>query len=75
VIRSWQQKAEAADASYRDCIRAIAGDGGGFGRFGRGPSSGFRAAVATCRSILQGAGGSGGPVVPKTTKPLTGPIA
>jgi hypothetical protein len=75
VIKSWQQKSEQANAAYRECIEKLAGSsGGGFGRFRRGPSSGFRAAVATCRTLLQGGGSGSTPVVPKkTTAP--GPIA
>jgi hypothetical protein len=77
VIQKWQQQAEAAQSSYSQCIKNLAGSGrgGGFGRFRSEPSSGFRNALATCRSLIQGGGGggSGGPPVQKKNAP--GPIA
>jgi hypothetical protein len=77
VIKKWQQQAEAAQASYRECVENLGGSGrsGGFGRFHSGPSSGFRSALAACRSLIQGSGGSGGSGPPVTKKNAPGPVA
>lgn len=77
VIKKWQQEAEAAQASYRECIENLGGSGhSGFGRFHSGPSSGFRNALSTCRNLLQGGGAGGGNVGPPVTKKnAPGPIA
>jgi hypothetical protein len=74
VLEQAQQKQQdsrrAAMASYRECIRNMAGNRTrGFGRFRGGPPSGFRDALTICRSLLQG--GDQGPqqtTVPKAVK-------
>jgi hypothetical protein len=73
VLQDAQQKAQdsrrAAMASYRECIRNMAGTTSrGFGRFRGGPPSGFRDALTICRSLLEGGGGGGQQTTPK---PLT----
>ncbi len=77
VIKSWQKKADAAQASFRECMANLGGQRRqGFGRFRGGPSSGFRDAYYTCRGLLQGSGGgSGGSPVPKKSVPKVGPVA
>ena len=78
VIKKWQQQAEAAGSSYRECIRNLAGSSSGsrgFGRFRGGPSEGFRNAYSTCRSLFQGGGGAGGGRTPVPKKNAPGPIA
>jgi hypothetical protein len=79
VIKKWQQQADAARSSYSECIKNLSGSSGsrGFGRFRGGPSSGFRSAFATCRSLMQQGGTDSGsaPAPKKKTTTVPGPIA
>jgi hypothetical protein len=82
VIAGWQKQADAAQASFQNCINALGGSsrGGSFGgRFGGGDrdgSSGFRGAYNSCQALLQGSGGSGGTSpIPKLHAPAPGPVA
>jgi len=76
VIKSWQKQSESSNSSFRDCLRNMAGSGGGrgFGRFRGGPSSSFRNAYLVCRSLLQGRG-EGGSTPKKTPAKPVAPIA
>ena len=76
VIKGWQQKAAAAQSSFRECMSNLGGSRHrGVGRFRGGVSSGFRDAYYTCRGLLQGSGGSGGSPIPKKSVPKVGPVA
>ena len=76
VIAGWQKQADATQSSFRNCLNNLGGfSQGGFGR-GRDDSSGSGSAYATCSSLLQGSGGSGGTApIPKLHAPAPGPVA
>jgi hypothetical protein len=69
----------AAVSSFRQCVESMGGSHRSFGfgrRFQRGPSQGFRNAVAACRALLEGA--SGGTEKPPAKPPsggVPGPVA
>jgi hypothetical protein len=70
LLAKQQQQAEAAQSSFRDCVRGMAGSSGGFGRFrDRGN---FRAAYAVCRKLIEG--GQGAAPAKSPAKPVA-PVA